>query len=221
MKKITIILIIILVAISCLNFFNLKGSETVLNNNNDNQSLIRFHVLANSDSPEDQLLKLKVRDRIMHEMADAFDDVVSIDDSRDVIIGNIDRIQEIAVAELLKNNADYKVEVVLGQHTFPTRRYGNMVFAAGDYEALRVIIGDGKGQNWWCVMFPPLCFIDVKNGLIDEGTKKELRSVLSEDEYQLVSTSVNQKQLPIQLRSKLVDFIKNSKNQISRMALNF
>lgn len=213
-KKIIFIVLIGLVALVLLPE---AGQSGQLNK----ESLIRFHVLANSDSPADQALKLKVRDQIMKEMSDSLKNVKSIEESRVIISKELDHIQAVAAQVVAENQENYAVTVALEKQTFPTRKYGNLIFPAGDYEALRVIIGEGQGQNWWCVMFPPLCFIDVKSGLVDEKTKQELKAVLSEDEYQLVLSGINERELPLQLRSKLWDLIVKSKNQISRLAAFF
>ncbi|SCZ00052.1 stage II sporulation protein R [Alkaliphilus peptidifermentans] len=183
-----------------------------------NKSLIRFHVLANSDSSEDQLLKLKVKNQIITQMAKDLEGVATIEESREIIANNLLKIQEIAREELKRNEKDFPVKVSLGQQVFPTRKYGDIVLAAGSYEALKVEIGEGKGQNWWCVMFPPLCFIDVKNSLIDEETKNQLKEVLTEEEYQMIISDIDENELPLQLRSKLWDLFKSSRNQIVKWA---
>ncbi|GAB6085618.1 stage II sporulation protein R [Alkaliphilus crotonatoxidans] len=211
------IIFIVLIGLLALVLLPEAGQSGQLNK----ESLIRFHVLANSDSPADQALKLKVRDQIMKEMSDSLKNVKSIEESRVIISKELDHIQAVAAQVVAENQENYAVTVALEKQTFPTRKYGNLIFPAGDYEALRVIIGEGQGQNWWCVMFPPLCFIDVKSGLVDEKTKQELKAVLSEDEYQLVLSGINERELPLQLRSKLWDLIVKSKNQISRLAAFF
>ncbi|MBM7615952.1 stage II sporulation protein R [Alkaliphilus hydrothermalis] len=219
-RKLLMMVLVAVITLGSLSIFS-SGEDLTLQAQQEN-NLIRFHVLANSDSPVDQALKLKVRDRIMKDMAEILEDVASIEESRNLIIENIDRIQEIALEELQLNGSDYPVKVVLKEHVFPTRRYGNMVFPAGKYEALRILIGEAEGQNWWCVMFPPLCFIDVKSGLVDEGTKQKLKGALSEEEYQLIYAEVEQQEeIPLQLRSKIFDFIKYSKNHINKMASIF
>ncbi|WP_026476960.1 stage II sporulation protein R [Alkaliphilus transvaalensis] len=214
-------LIMMVALILLISYAFVSASNFIANEAKYENSLIRFHVLANSDSPEDQQLKLKVRDRIMMDMAEVLEGVSSIAESRDIITDNLNRIQQIAKEEIEKNGIDYEVEVVLGEHIFPTRKYGNIIFSAGNYEALRVIIGEGEGQNWWCVMFPPLCFIDVKNGLVDEKTQQQLQSALSEEEYQLVYAQVDEKEIPLQLRSKIVDFYRSSRDQVVKLATSF
>lgn len=217
-KKITsVLLTIAILMVTGVGYFGFKTANT----DRKGVGLIRFHVLANSDSPQDQQLKLKVRDRIIQEMKEKLSISSSIDETRDILMDNL-TFMEVAAKEVIEaNNSSYDVKILLGDFNFPTKKYGDVVLAAGQYEALRVVIGDGKGQNWWCVMFPPLCFIDIKNGLIDEQTRRELKNVLSEEEYQLVSSVENDKELSLQLRSKLWDLIKASREQIYKMASKF
>jgi len=185
------------------------------------ENLIRFHVLANSDDPEDQRLKLKVRDKIIKEMAGEMETSENIVETRNIIKRNLRRIEEIAESEILSEGRDYKVSAKLTEDTFPTRRYGGIVFPAGRYEALKVEIGEGIGKNWWCVMFPPLCFVDIKNGLTDEKTQQELKKTLTEEEYKLFYTATKEQELPLQLRSKIVEVFQASKNKLANIATLF
>ena len=120
--------------------------------------IIRFHIRANSDKEEDQALKLKIRDEILKEMNDKFRDTKSIGESRRIIKDNMEEMKYITERVIEEEGRDYNVAVTLGQDNFPTRKYGNLVLPSGEYETLLIILGEGKGQNWWCVMFPPLCF---------------------------------------------------------------
>ncbi|KAB3540956.1 stage II sporulation protein R [Alkaliphilus pronyensis] len=216
LKKLIILVIIGVLGVT--GYFVAPKDTLTHNTNYANTKLIRFHVIANSDSPQDQLLKLKVKEQIIKEMAEELEGATTIHESRGIITKNLENIRETAVKELKRNKVEHQVRVSLDKHQFPTRRYGDIVLAAGTYEALRVEIGEGKGQNWWCVMFPPLCFIDVKSGLIDEDTKSQLKEVLTEEEYELVMSDVGENQLPLQLRSKIWDWLKASKNQIFEWA---
>ncbi|MDI3509075.1 MAG: stage sporulation protein [Clostridiales bacterium] len=134
-------------------------------------NIIRFHVIANSDSPEDQALKLKVRDRILNELHNRFNSANDINEQRKAVIDNMSYIEAIANDEIKRSGKDYTAKVYFGYYDFPTKVYGEMVFPAGTYEALRVVIGQGEGANWWCVMFPPLCFIDTDHGVAKEATE--------------------------------------------------
>ncbi len=154
MKKILAALSIGFFCVLMLNSY-FKTTEAALA-----RSVIRFHVLANSDSLPDQELKLKVRDRIINEMNSMFDQGGDITSARRVIADNTDKIAEIAADEIQKNGYSYDVRVSLGKSDFPTKDYGSVVLPAGSYEALKVEIGNAQGKNWWCVLFPPLCFVD-------------------------------------------------------------
>ncbi len=214
--KLIAIFLVFLILISILY---IKEETETLEKRGEN--LIRFHVLANSDSPEDQKLKLKVRDKIIDTMSSDLETSKNVGETRSILTNNLDKIEETAREEIYKNGQDYGVRVSLGEHGFPTKRYGNVVFPAGKYEALRVEIGNAKGQNWWCVMFPPLCFVDVKHGLTDEKTKKELERSLTTEEYYLVYSSINENELPLKLKSKIFEIFKSSKKQFSRLTSIF
>ena len=211
--------IVFLVFLLFINVLYIRGEVEALEKRGEN--LIRFHVMANSDSPEDQELKLKVRDKVIDAMSGDLEISKNADETRDILINNLDKIKAVAEEEIYKNGQNYGVRVYLGEYKFPTKRYGSVVFPAGRYEALRVEIGDAGGQNWWCVMFPPLCFVDVKHGLTDEKTKKELEKSLTAEEYYLVYSSVNEKELPLQLKSKVFEFFESSKKQLSRLTSIF
>lgn len=122
--------------------------------------LIRFHVLANSDSDEDQALKMRVRDRILREIRMPLEQVQNTAEAELQIRTHMAGIRAAALAEIREAGYDYPVSVQLGVFDFPIRSYGNVTLPAGRYPALRVVIGEGNGHNWWCVMFPPLCFVN-------------------------------------------------------------
>lgn len=122
---------------------------------------IRLHVLANSDSEDDQVLKCKVRDEIIHAMAPEFLASGDIDSARQTARDNLSRIESIAKNVIQEEGRDYPVTAQLDTYPFPTKHYGAFILPAGEYEAVRVVIGNGGGTNWWCVLFPPLCFVDM------------------------------------------------------------
>ena len=131
----------------------------------ERDDLIRLHVIANSDSPEDQALKLRIRDQLLLSFGKTFQETRSMSQAREVIRKNLDEMASIARAEIQRSGYDYPVRMQLGIFPFPTKAYGDVVYPAGSYEALRIVIGKGTGANWWCVMFPPLCFVDVSGGV--------------------------------------------------------
>ncbi|GAW92133.1 stage II sporulation protein R [Calderihabitans maritimus] len=135
--------------------------------------LIRLHIIANSDTPEDQELKRKVRDAIMAELGSRFQAANTLSEARRVVRANLAAMEQIAARTIRTAGKDYPVTARWGYFDFPTKSYGSFVLPAGRYEAVRVVIGEGKGENWWCVLFPPLCFVDISNNLA-RGTGGEL-----------------------------------------------
>ena len=146
---------------------------TELNYNDIKDKLIRFHVIANSDTDEDQNLKLKVRDKVVEELSEKLSNVSSLEEAENVLEENIDYVNEIAKEVIEENNYTYKVTTMLSYENFPDKVYGDCVFPQGNYEAFRVVIGEGKGQNWWCVMFPSLCFVDESKNSVDSSSLKD------------------------------------------------
>lgn len=171
------------------------------------EKLIRFHVIANSDSESDQALKLKVRDEILKYITPKLQNSKSIDESREIIKENDNQIKKIAIDTVRKNGYNYNVTSTLGQFNFPVKQYGEIVLPEGTYEAYRVVIGSGEGKNWWCVMFPPLCFVDLTKGEVAvKETKEEMKKVLTEDEFKLVDNSDEDNK--VVFKSKILEYVK-------------
>ena len=144
-----------------------------LNYDDIKDKLIRFHVIANSDTEEDQNLKLKVRDKVVEALTEKLSGVESLEEAEEILEDNIDYVNQIAREVISSNNYDYEVNTMLSYENFPNKVYGDYVFPQGNYEAYRVIIGSGQGQNWWCVMFPSLCFVDESKSDVDSTNLKE------------------------------------------------
>ena len=125
------------------------------------KDIIRFHIRANSDLREDQELKEKIRDEILGLMGEKFQSIDNIEESRQIIVDNLDDMKSITEGVIHREGKDYEVNVSLGQDNFPIRKYGSIILPQGEYETLLIEIGQAKGQNWWCIMFPPLCFVDI------------------------------------------------------------
>lgn len=178
------------------------------------ENIIRLHVLANSDSPEDQELKRKVRDVIIENMKVMLEGSKDIGQTRNIIQNNLTAIEKIAEDEIRNNGKDYKVSVMLGNYVFPTRMYGDITLPSGNYEALRVVIGNGEGQNWWCVLFPPLCFIDATHGTVPDSLKQDLKAILAEEDYKLITSDQSWDELPVKIKFKLVEIFQNSKYKV-------
>lgn len=127
------------------------------------EDLIRFHVIANSDSEEDQALKRAVRDAILEEVSPRLAKSQSLEESRQILIGMRPEIEQIGQEVVHAWGKTDEVKTDYGYFTFPTKSYGSLVLPAGEYEAVRVLIGKAEGSNWWCVLFPPLCFVDIEH----------------------------------------------------------
>lgn len=135
----------------------------------DTDALIRIHVLGNSNSEADQALKLKVKDAVVAYLAPQLDCSQSLDESRTIIQKNMSQIVQIANETLSQNNCTDTVTAQYGHFDFPIKYYGSFSLPAGNYEALRILIGEAQGRNWWCVLFPPLCFTDSNVQINTEG----------------------------------------------------
>jgi len=153
------------------------------------EKVLRFHVLANSDRTEDQQLKLKVRDAIGGFMQENMEGLQSKEACEAMVMEQIPVIEQVAEAVVEEAGFSYDVHAELTECEFPVKTYGNYTFPEGSYEALRVTIGEGKGQNWWCVMYPNMCFENSMYEVIDEKSEASLRAVLDEEEYQAVLNS--------------------------------
>lgn len=152
-------------------------------------SVFRLHVLANNDSEEDQALKYKVRDNLINYMNSICTETTSKDEAISIANNHLDNFKKIAEDTISANGYNYTVQVQVGNFEFPTKTYGDISLPAGNYDALRVNIGEAKGQNWWCVMFPPLCFIDVSSGVVPDNSKEVLKNSMNEEDFALVSES--------------------------------
>lgn len=214
MKKNKIIGIIVFCLIIIGSFFYAFSRRTI-EQQDIAEKLIRFHVLANSDTTEDQGLKLKVRDEVLKYMCPILKESKSIEESREIIKENDSKIKEIAEKVIKERGYSYDVTTKLSYENFPVKSYANITLPQGKYEAYRIIIGSGEGHNWWCVMFPPLCFTDITKGEVAyEETKKDMEKILTPEEYEFVDSSKENNNCVMKL--KVVEVIKSAyeKNQV-------
>ncbi|MEE1531657.1 MAG: stage II sporulation protein R [Clostridia bacterium] len=174
--------------------------------NNIADSVFRLHVIANSDSKEDQELKLKVRDELLLYMNIISKDSTSKQEAMQIANEHKEEFTQIAEKVIKENGYNYTVNVQIGKADFPTKYYGDITLPAGTYDALKVQIGEAKGQNWWCVMFPPLCFVDVSTGIVPDNSKQELKQSLDDEEYDLISKTDNNE---ISFKFKIVELFQN------------
>lgn len=174
---------------------------------NIESSVFRLHVIANSDSKEDQDLKYIVRDNILTYINEISKNASAKEEVIEIARNNIDTIKQIAQETVYENGYNYSVNIKIGNFAFPTKQYGDISLPAGFYDALRVEIGSASGQNWWCVMFPPLCFVDVSSGVVPEESKEVLQENLSYEEYNLLSE--NQNNSDMNFKFKIVELFQN------------
>lgn len=167
--------------------------------------VLRFHVIANSDSEEDQNLKLTVKEALVNNLTPQLKDINDINEVKAIVTEQLDTIRTIAENIIRQQGYDYSVTVSLEKCYFPLKIYGNYAFPPGYYEALRVRIGNAEGRNWWCVMFPPLCFVDETYSIVDENSKEKLLTLLSDEEYDSLISG----KTPVKVKFKLVEKIKD------------
>lgn len=153
------------------------------------EQVFRFHVLANSDSEEDQALKMKVKEAIITYMKQELPESDSVETTKKWARENLSRIEQMAAELIEEEGYEYLIKAEVTTCDFPDKTYGDITFPAGEYEALRIEIGQAKGQNWWCVLYPNLCFIDAVHAVVPEKGKNELKEVLEEDTYEMVTTT--------------------------------
>ncbi len=179
------------------SFFSFFSSTEKISN-----EVFRLHIVANSDSNEDQSLKLKVRDEILTQYADSFMDCKTMSDSIKTAENHLADFKKSAEDILRQNNCDDDVFVEVGKEYFSTREYDDITLPSGFYNSLKIVIGSGEGKNWWCVMFPAICLPEVSDS--------EIKNVVSDEEYEIISSSGKYK-----LRFKAVEIYNSVKNKIS------
>jgi len=165
--------------------------------------ILRFHVLANSDSTEDQNLKLKVRTMLLNTIYEEMGENASLEETKKYVRSHKNRLEKKAETYMKTLGYDYPAHMELATTYFPTKTYGDMVFPCGNYEAVRVKIGEGKGRNWWCVLYPPLCFVDSSYAVVPDTSKEILRESLDPSDY----LKLNKDNTKIHVRLKLADLL--------------
>ena len=173
-------------------------AKTTSKNLSDN--IFRLHVLANSNSKEDQELKYKVRDELIKYMNNLCKNITSKEEAIKIAQKNIENFKKIAKKTITSSGYSYDVNLEIGNFNFPTKKYGDISFPSGSYDALRVKIGKAKGENWWCVMFPPLCFIDITSGIVPDDSKTLLKENMSEEEFALISKNNLNKEITFKFK---------------------
>ena len=194
--KIILLFCIFTLCAAICNILPIHGEEKIY------ESVVRLHVLANSDSEEDQALKLKVRDELLSYITPSVIDASSREEAMAIIEAKMSDIENIAQESIYKNGYDYKVDVTLTLEEYPTRNYEAMSFPSGEYISLRVLIGEAEGQNWWCVLFPPLCLSAATEKSVNE--EAFIAVGLNSDQYKIITETSDTK---YQLRFKILEAI--------------
>ncbi len=196
-----LILILLSFSVSVLSFASCVQKDI-------SRSVIRFHVKANSDTDFDQAIKLKVRNKAVSFLSPKLKDAKSVEESVFIIEKNIFELKN-AVNEYLKeNNLPYSATVYLDKKSFPTKSYENVTLPAGNYNALCIDLGKAEGENWWCVMFPPMCFTD-NSVKLTQTSEQYLKQNLSKESYYIISS--NEEQITTVYRFKIFDYLQNIK----------
>lgn len=183
---------------------------------------IRLRILANSDSEKDQEIKQKVRDEVNLAITAWVEELTSLEEARNTIKGNLPEIEEIAERVLKEYGSTDSIKVDFSKVQFPTKLYGEFLYPAGIYEAVLITIGEGKGANWWCVLFPPLCFVDISNGIATstgfednqteeagESKEKEQVALAESNEDKGEPVYVEEKEEEVEFKFFIVDFFKS------------
>lgn len=198
--KITILFLIV----SGLLFFGYKEVQGEKRQQRIAKEIIRLHVIANSDSKEDQSLKLKIKEKVVVYLRKAMGEAETVEEAREKIREKLPEICQVAEERVRREGYDYEVTAELGNCYFPVKEYGDFTFPAGEYEALRIKIGKSKGRNWWCVMYPTLCFVDSVYQVVPEESKEKLRTSLTNEEYRSLLDGDDK----VQYCSKIAEWVK-------------
>ena len=179
-KKFYVAIVVLLIAMMALSFLPVHGERAVYD------TVVRLHVLANSDTEEDQALKLMVRDGVLESAAPLVEDCTTQAEAVEALTAHLNDLESAALAVIESEGYDYPVTVLLGEEDYPTRTYESCAFPAGTYVSLRVLIGEGEGQNWWCCLFPPLCLSaatakeDNEDAFLQVGLTKDQYGIITE-----------------------------------------
>lgn len=150
--------------------------------------ILRLHVVANSDSDNDQEIKLKVKDHLISYIRTALPKTSSKKETIQMLSSHSKELKQEAEKILMENGFFYDANIVIGSALFPVKTYGDITLPAGNYDALRIILGKGEGKNWWCILFPSLCYVDETYQIVPEESKEELRHIMTEEEYESILT---------------------------------
>ena len=194
------------VAIGMILLIGVQWSKTYSQTIQDGISakVVRFHVLANSDSPADQALKLEVRDQVLEEFGAMLAAYETKEETLDALEGAKEEICQVAITTLREAGSLDAVRVSVVREQFPLKQYDELMFPAGVYDALRIEIGEAQGQNWWCVLYPQMCYVDAAWGYTTEESYTRLENTLTDEEF-LVVSALEQEAATPKIKFKIVE----------------
>lgn len=171
--------------------------------------ILRFHVVAHSNSRKDQQIKLQIRDLLLEELSQAPEEGIFSSKASlcQYLLDNQNRLEESMDAWLASMDAPYKSHLEIASVSFPAKCYGDLCLPGGTYDALRVTLGDARGRNWWCVVYPRLCFTDTIHAVVPDTSKEQLTALLGESDYTLL---LDDDPARFQIRFRLLDTLKNA-----------
>ncbi|MGN0514566.1 MAG: stage II sporulation protein R [Lachnospiraceae bacterium] len=164
------------------------GEDVAAKQEEISAKVIRFHVRANSDSPEDQELKMAVKEAVVGYMEEILKGAQSAEQSAEIINKHMEEILLVASERMHELGYSYDLRGYLVKEYFPLRVYADVALPPGEYTAFRIDIGEARGKNWWCMLYPALCFVDITHGVVPDESKEELKSVIGEEDYTVVDT---------------------------------
>ena len=201
-----IVAVVIVYILSCVSVVKGEDSSKQLQENIASK-IVRFHIIANSDSKEDQALKLKVKDAVVTYTQTLLKDSKSLNETCEIINKHKEQILAIADNVIRENGYDYFATITYENCYFPAKTYGDITFPPGNYNAFNIRIGEHKGKNWWCVLYPPLCFVDAIHSVVPDDSKKELEEILGYEDYQALIYGVNKENYTVEFKFKYLSFL--------------
>lgn len=180
-------------------------------------NVIRLHIIANSDDEKDQELKLKVRDAVIAHMRDKYPEGASMDEAVAYVSNNLSEIRRVAEGVVRRSGSDMKVSVRFGEFPFPTKAYEDITLPAGMYRSVRIELGEARGKNWWCVMFPPLCIADDNTMRMSPESREQLKATIGEEGYRLVTDVGDGDDTEIKVKFKIVELVQSSRLKLAEL----
>lgn len=180
-------------------------------------NIVRLHIIANSDTAQDQTLKLKVRDAVLEHMQQKYPNGATKEEAARYLRDSLSEIELLAQDVLTDNGSREPVHAQYGVFPFPKKEYGNVTLPSGMYEAVRIELGQAEGQNWWCVMFPPLCIADSDVLKMSDKSESQLKASLGEHHFSLITDVTDEGNIPVQVKFRIIELVESSKIKLSEL----